>query len=168
MATGTDLGAPTHLPAPKEVRDLLGDLLDKEVTLRPGPPFAVSDFYPASIASYVDDSLVVRAVVAFDLPLSAYAGAALALVPVAMATTAIEEGSVTGALAESLSEICNIVASLFNAPGAPHLRLYAAHVAGETLPADARIRTQVLGRREDFVVDVTGYGTGRLAVVLTG
>ena len=31
----------THLPAPKEVRDLLTDLLDKQITLRPGPPFAV-------------------------------------------------------------------------------------------------------------------------------
>lgn len=160
--------ATTYLPAPKEVRDLLGDLLDKDVQLRPGPPFAVSDFYPASIATYVDDTLTVRAAVAFDLPLSAYAGAALALVPVSAAAAAIEEGAVTGSLAESLSETCNVMASLFNANGARHLRLYAAHVAGEKLPADARVRTQVLGRREDFLVDVAGYGTGRLAIVLTG
>lgn len=158
-----------HLPAPKELRDLFHDVLAKDVALRPGPPFAVSDFYPASIASYVDETLTVRAVVALDLPLSAFAGAAVALLPGSAATAAIQLGSVTGALAESVGEICSAMTSLFTTAatgtGRP-LRLYAAHVAGSALPADARMRTQVLGRRQDFFVDVTGYGTGRLAVVL--
>ncbi|WP_232681582.1 hypothetical protein [Nocardioides sp. R-C-SC26] len=162
----TDTTAPSHLPAPKEVRDLLGDLLDKEVALRPGPPFGVSPFYPASIASYVDDSLVVRAVVAMDLPLSAYAGAALALVPKTGADAAIEQGLIDGSLAESLREVFNIVASLFNGPSSAHLRLYSAATSGEPLSADLRARTQILGRRDDLVVDVAGYGTGRLAIVL--
>lgn len=167
-----------HLPAPKELRDLFHDVLAKDVALRPGPPFAVSDFYPASIASYVDETLTVRAVVALDLPLSAFAGAAVALLPGSAATAAIQLGSVTGALAASVSEICSAMAALFTTglptglttglttgTGRP-LRLYAAHVAGSALPADARMRTQVLGRRQDFFVDVAGYGTGRLAVVL--
>ncbi|KQP63299.1 hypothetical protein [Nocardioides sp. Leaf285] len=165
--TAATTGPPTHLPGPKEVRDLLGDLVDKQVDLRPGPPFAVSAYYPASVASYVDDSLVVRAVVACDLPLSAYAGAALALVPPGAAATAIEEGRLSASIAEALGEVFNVMASLFNAPGSAHLRLYASVPAGQALPADARARTQVLGRRGDFVVDVAGYGTGRLAVVLT-
>ncbi len=163
----TDTVAPAHLPAPKELRDLLRDLVDREVTLRPGPPFAVSDFYPASIATFVDARLTVRAAVALDLPLSAFAGAAAALVPVATATSAIQAGAVTGSLSTSLSEACSVLASLFNVGNAPHLRLYAAHLAGAALPADARMRTQVLGRRADFYVTVAGYGTGRLAIVLS-
>jgi hypothetical protein len=164
MTSGT---VQSHLPAPKEVRDLLSDLLGKEVGLRPGPPFGVAPHYPASVASYVDDSLVVRAVVAMDLPLSAYVGAALALVPRSGAELAMEDGRLTGPLAESLAEVFNIVASLFNTSGAAHLRLYTSQVSGEAIAADARARTQILGRRGDFVVDVAGYGTGRLAVVLT-
>ena len=160
------IASPLHLPAPKELRDLFHDVLAKDVALRPGPPFAVSDFYPASIASYVDDTLTVRAVVALDLPLSGFAGAAVALLPGSSATSAIQLGSVTGALAEGVSTICSAMASLFSTTTCRPLRLYAAHVAGSPLPVDARMRTQVLGRRQDYFVDVTGYGTGRLAVVL--
>lgn len=158
--------AMTHLPAPKEVKDLLTGLLDKEISLRPGPPFAVSPLYPASIASFVDDSLVVRAVVAFDLPLSAFLGSALALVPPAQAQIAIEETKLAPAMAEAVHEVFNIVGSLFNVGDSPHLRLYQATPAGEPLAADARSRTQILGRREDLVVEITGYGTGRIAIVL--
>lgn len=158
--------AVAHLPAPKEVKDLLGSLLDKPVSLRPGPPFAVSPLYPASIATFVDDSLVVRAVVALDLPLSAFLGSALALVPLAGADAAIEEQRLSEPIAEALHEVFNVLASLFNVGDAAHVRLYQATPAGEPLAADARSRTQILGRREDLVVDITGYGTGRLAIVL--
>lgn len=158
--------AAAYLPAPKEVRDLLGDLLDREVDLRPAPPFGVSPAYPASIATYVDDSLVVRALVALDLPLSAHVGAALALVPGARAVASIEEGRLEAAIAESLREVFNIVASLFNVGQATHLRLHACHVSGDPLPQDVRARTQVLGHRSDLMVTVGGYGTGRLAVVM--
>ncbi|MBZ5735173.1 hypothetical protein K8Z61_11770 [Nocardioides sp. TRM66260-LWL] len=156
----------THLPAPKEVKDLIFGLLDKPIALRPGPPFAVSPLYPASIASFVDDSLVVRAVVALDLPLSAYLSAALALVPVAGAEAAIEEQRLSPPLAEALHEVFNVFATLFNVGDSAHVRLYNATPSGEPLAADARSRTQILGRREDLVVDITGYGTGRLAIVL--
>lgn len=167
MIQAPDQTNPVHLPSPKEVRDLFGDLLDRDVTLRPGPPFAVSAYYPASVAQFVDDSLIVRAVVAFDLPLSAHAGAALALVPASGAEQAIHDGALSDTMAESLQEVFNVVSSVFNVGNAAHLRLYSAHTAGQDLPADARIRTQVLGRRADFVLDIAGYGSGRVAVVLT-
>ncbi len=156
-----------HLPGPKEVRDLLGDMLDKQVELKPGPPFAVSTYAPATVAVYVDDSLVVRSVIVFDLALSAYTGAALALVPPGAAAQAVEDGQLTENITETLHEVLNIAASLFNAPGAPHVRLYAVHPAGTLAPHDVRARTQVLGRSMDLWVEVAGYGTGRLAVVLT-
>lgn len=156
----------TYLPANKEIRDLLGDLLDKEVEVRPGPPFAITDRNPASVAVYVDDSLIVRAVICFDLALSAYAGAALALVPAAAAELAVEERQLSEKLTEPLHEVLNIAAALFNAEGAPHMKLYAMHQIGAT-PPDVRARSQVLGRRIDLWVDVASYGTGRLSVVLT-
>ena len=156
-----------HLPGPKEVRDLLGDMLDKEIELKPSPPFAVSNYAPATVAVYVDDSLVVRSVIVLDLALSAYAGGALALVPPGAATQAVEDGELSATFTEPLQEVLNIAASLFNAPGAPHVRLYAVHNAGTLAPHDVRARTQVLGRRMDLWVDVAGYGKGRLAVVLT-
>lgn len=167
MITAPDQTAPVHLPEPKQVRDLLGDLLDRDVTMRPGPPFAVSANYPASIGQFVDDRMTVRAVVAFDLPLSAHAGGALALVPASGAEQAIEDGALNDTMSEGLQEVFNVFASVFNVGEALHLKLYSAHTSGQELPPDARIRTQVLGRRADFIVDVAGYGSGRVAVVLT-
>lgn len=157
----------TYLPATKEIRDLLGDLLDKGVDVRPGPPFAITDRNPASVAVYVDDSLLIRAVICFDLALSAYAGAALALVPATLAEQAVEERNLPAQITETLHEVLNIAAALFNADGAPHMKLHAMHPVGTPMPPDIRARSQVLGRRIDLWVDVAGYGTGRLAVVLT-
>ena len=160
-------GQSVYLPAPKEARDLLENLLGRDVSLRPGPPFAVSAYYPASVAQFVDSSLVIRATMALDLPLSAAVSAALALVPATGAEQAIHDGFLSPTMAEAMQEVFNVTSSMFNVGNAAHLRLYSAHTAGQDLPADARARTQVLGRRVDFGVEVAGYGSGRVAVVLS-
>lgn len=156
----------THLPTPKDVRDLLTGLLDREVTLTPTTPFAPGPRTPASVAVYVDDSLRITATIACDLPFSAYAGAALGLVPPAAADLAVEEGALGETLAENLNEVLNIAASLFNAPGVDHVKLHELHPAGPALPPMARAHTLTLGRREDLAVDIGGYGAGACSIVL--
>jgi len=156
----------SHLPVPKEIRDLLTELLDREVTLSPGAPLAPTPKNPCTIGVYVDDRLMITALVAFDLPLSAHAGAAIGLVPPAGAAAAIEEGVLNDTLRENIYEVLNIAASLFNVPGEDHLRLYDAHHIGVPLPPDILGKALTLGRREDLTVDVAGYGSGRLSVLL--
>ncbi|KAA1417710.1 hypothetical protein F0U44_15560 [Nocardioides humilatus] len=155
-----------HLPQTKQLRDLLSDLLGREVTLTPSPPFAPGPDTPASVAVYVDDSLQIRAVIACDLAFSAHAGAAIALIPVGAAEDAIADGKLTDALSENLYEVLNIAASMFNVEGADHLKLYQLHAAGPPLDPMVRIQTLTLGRREDVRVDLAGYGSGSLSVVL--
>jgi hypothetical protein len=156
----------TYLPAPKEVRDLLADLLGKDVTLSPTSPLAPAAGRPVSVAVYVDDLLVVRAVIACDLAFSAYAGAAIALMPPTSAEAALEDGTLDETLRANLYEVLNIAASLFNVPDAPHVRLYDLHPAGGPVPPDVLAKTLTLGRREDLAVEIAGYGSGRLSVVL--
>ena len=156
----------THLPATKDVRDLLVGLLGKEVTLSPTGPLAPGPSTPASVAIYTDDSLQLRAVIACDLAFSARAGAALALMPPGSADAALEEGALDETLRDNLYEVLNIAASLFNVGDAPHVKLYDLHPAGLPLPPDVRVRTLTLGRREDLTVDIAGYGAGRLSIVL--
>ncbi len=155
-----------HLPQPKQVRDLLADLLGREVTLSPSAPFAPGPDTPASVAVYVDDQLHIRALIACDLTFSAHAGAAIGLVPVGGAEAAVEDGKLTDTLAENLYEVLNIAASMFNVAGADHLKLHALHPAGPPLDPQVRIGTLTLGRREDLTVEIAGYGTGALSVVL--
>ena len=157
---------PTHLPLPKQIRDLFGELLDREATLTPAAPQAPGPTTPSTIAVYVDDSLRISALIVCDLELSAYAGAALGLVPLAGAEAAIEEGALSEVLKENLSEVMNIAASMFNAPGADHLRLHEVHPAGPPLPPQLRAQALTLGRREDYHIDISGYGAGHVSVVL--
>jgi hypothetical protein len=157
---------PSYLPNPKEIRDLLTDLLGRDVTLSPSAPLAPTPRTPCTIGVYVDDALQVTAVVSFDLPLSAHAGAAIGLVPVAGAEAAIEEGTLNDTLRENVYEVLNIGASLFNPEGATHLRLYDVHHAGAPVPPDVLAKALTLGRREDLAVQVAGYGSGRLSYVL--
>jgi hypothetical protein len=119
-----------------------------------------------SVATYVDDSLQLRSLVLTDLPLSAYAGAALGLMPAAGAQEAIDAAVLPEALADNLYEVLNISASLFNVDGAAHLRLYQVHHIGTPLPPEILARTLTLGRREDLRIEVGGYGEGRFSLVL--
>ena len=159
--------AEMHLPGPKEIKDLLDGLLDKDVTLAPCAPLAPSASNPASVAVYVDDSLQVRSLIACDLAFSAYAGAALGLVPPTIAAEAIAEHTFTEPLQENLYEVLNIAASLFNVPDAPHVRLYELHPAGTPTPVNVLAQCLTLGRREDLAIGIAGYGAGSFSVVLT-
>lgn len=156
----------TYLPSTKEIRDLLTELLDRDIQVAPNAPLAPTPNNPCTVAVYVDDTLQVTSVIAFDLALSAYAGAAIGLVPPAGAEAAIEERILTDTLRENLYEVLNIAASLFNNDGATHVRLYDVHHVGVPVPHDVLARALTLGRREDLAVQVGGYGGGRLSVVL--
>jgi len=156
----------SYLPVPKEIRDLLTDLLGREISLSPSAPLAPTPKNPCTVGVYVDDLLQVTALVAFDLPLSAHAGAAIGLVPVAAAEAAVEEGRLADTLRDNVYEVLNIAASLFNTEGATHLRLYDVHHAGDPVPGDILAKALTLGRREDLALEVPGYGSGKLSVVL--
>lgn len=155
-----------HLPRPKQIKDLMEGLLGRDVALAPAAPFAPGPQAPASIAVYVDDSLRITGLVACDLELSAYAAAALGLVPPGGAQVAVESGGLTETLTENLYEVLNVAASMFNTPGADHLRLHELHPAGVPLPPLVRAQALTLGRREDVTLEIAGYGRGRLSVVM--
>ncbi|HWJ81092.1 MAG TPA: hypothetical protein VNS55_02545 [Nocardioides sp.] len=155
-----------HLPQPKQLKDLLTDLLGRDVSLSPTTPYAPGPSDPVTLATYVDDSLNIVALIACDLGFSARAGAAIGLVPPGGAEEAIGDGKLTDTLADNLYEVLNIGASVFNVPGADHVRLHDVQPAGPTPDPQLRIRTLTLGRREDLAVEIAGYGPGRLSVVL--
>lgn len=155
----------TPVPASKDVRDLLEQLLDRGVEVAPGDPYAPADGERATLAVYVDDQMHTRAVAVADLPFSAYVGAAIGLLPVGGAEAALEDKALSPTLRENLHEVLNIVAALLNPEGAPHVRLYAMHAPGEVPPIDVSGFARTLGRRLDLRVDVAGYGSGRFSLV---
>ena len=153
------------LPHPKDVRDLFEGLLGRDVEVGPGDPVVPSDVTFAGVGLYVEDNLTLSGAVAADLALTAYAGAALGLVPVASANDQINARSLMGPTWENFAELLNIGVSMLNHDGAPHVRLYATHEPGELPQNDVLELLRGLGRRLDLTLTISGYGSGTISIV---
>ena len=156
----------TLLPSAKDLRDLLGDLLGKEVTVAPGEPVMPTPREKSSVAIFVDAQLKVVALCVMDLPLSGWTAAALALLPPGGVQDAVEDGELYPMHVEALYEVVNVLSSVLNTPGAPHCKLHALHAPGDPLPVDVLGIASALGNRIDLGVTVATYGKGRLSIVL--
>ncbi len=159
---------PVPVPHPKQIRDLFLGVTGKDIEVGPVNP-VVPGKDAATVAVYVTDKLSTGAVIACDLPLTAYAAAALGLVPLVKADEVIASGVLPEDLAENFYEVVNILSSVFNEnPDAPHLKLYKVHGVGERLPSDIARSLGYVVRRLDLKVEVAGYGSGRLSSVSIG
>ena len=155
--------APAILPAPKDVRDLLEGLLGKDVTVSPGDPVSLND--GAALAVYVDPQLSTNAVCLVDVPLAAWLAGALALLPKGGLEDAIEDGELSAMQLEVVYEVVNVAAAMFNGGGVTHSKLYKLYAPGESVPADLAVLAAGFNRI-DLEVDVAGYGTGSLSIVI--
>ena len=157
----------TAIPALKLVKDTLAGLLgrDVEVAIGASPP-TVGGASGSLVALYVDDNLRSAAVIVTDLALSARMGAAIGLVPAGGADAAIEDALLPKNLRDNAAEVLNVLASLFNSDGAPHLRLYAVAGTAEELRPDVKAMAVKAAPREDITVDVARYGSGILSIIL--
>jgi hypothetical protein len=153
------------VPHPKDVRDMFEGILGRDVDVAPGEPVVPTAAAWAGVGAYVEDNLTLSAAIAADLALTAYAGAALGLVPPASAAQAITDYIISDAIWENFAEVLSIGSTLLNNDGAPHVRLYASFPPGETPQADIAGLLHGLGRRLDLKVTISGYGSGMLSVV---
>jgi hypothetical protein len=154
------------LPGALNVRHLLEDLLGREVTVTQGEPLCVKDLATAVVAIFVDHGQQLVAVIGLDLGLAAHAGAALGLLPAGAAEDAVDARQLPAGLAENVGELCNVLTSLLNREGAPHVKLYQVVYPGTRLPNDAQANLLALGRRLDLMVEISRYGKGRFALSL--
>jgi hypothetical protein len=154
------------LPAAKDVRDMLTGLVGKDVAVSPGGPVTPTPDKPVAVAVYVDPHLAINALCVMDLGAAAYTGAALALLPPGGAQDAVEEdGELTGMMVEALHEVVNVLAALFNVPGAPHSKLHRLYAPGEDLPGDVDGMLANFNRL-DLTIQVPAYGKGAISLVL--
>jgi hypothetical protein len=161
MTTETVL---SPLPSNLAIRNLLEDLLGRDVDVKPGEPCSVGGVPGAAVALYVDDHLRSAAIVVFDFRLAAHAGAAIGLLPPGASEAALEDGVMPSNLHENTAEVLNIMASLFNVEGAQHLKLHAAYAPGEVLRTDVVDWATRTGSRLDLAVEIARYGKGALSI----
>lgn len=160
-----DATRPTPVPAALEVRELFEGLLGKTVEWT-ATSTIVDPIDGATVGSYTNDFGVVRALILCDIPLTARAGSAIALMPQTGAESAIKSGLVSVAQFDNLAEILNVAASMFNRPNAPHVRLDTTFAPRETLPAEVAKWALAPAGRIDGILTIQGYGEGRISVVV--
>ena len=154
------------IPGSHLVRNLFEDLLGRDVTVSPGDPISQADLATATVAIYTDSSQQIYGVVGMQLSLAANVGAALGLVPAGAAEDSIDEKTLFPNLAENVGELCNVLTSLLNRDGGPHVKLYQVVYPGMDLPGDARAHLLALGRRLDLMIEVSRYGKGKFSLSL--
>jgi hypothetical protein len=154
------------LPASLTVRNLFEDLLGRDCTVAPGDPLAADDLPTATIAIYTDGAQQIFGVLGLQLSLAANVGAALGLLPAGAAEDSIDEKQLFPNLAENVFELCNVLTSLLNKEGAPHVKLYQVVYPGMPLPNDARAHLLALGRRLDLMIEISRYGKGKFSLSL--
>ena len=156
----------TVLPGSLTVRNLFEDLLGRDVNVSPGEPLAQADLATATVAIYTDNAQQIYGVLGMQLSLAANVGAALGLLPAGAAEDSIDEKKLFPNLAENVGELCNVLTSLLNREGSPHVKLYQVVYPGMDLPNDARAHLLALGRRLDLTIEVARYGKGKFSLSL--
>src|SRR3712207_5052532 len=154
----------TLFPYTTLFRSLAG-LVGKPVSVSPGAPVTPAPDRPVAVAVYVAPDMSVNALCLMDLAASACTAGSLALLPPGGCQDSVDEGELSGMQAEALHEVVNVLSALFNVTGAPHSRLHKLYAPGEDVAAD--LAGMLAGvNRIDLTVEVQGYGTGSLSLVV--
>lgn len=152
------------IPGSHLVRNLYEDLLGRDCNVSPGPPMTAEDLPGGAIAIYTDSQQQIYAVMGMQLELAANVGAALGLLPPGAAEDSIDDKRLAPNLAENVFELFNVLTSLLNREGGPHVKLYEVVYPGMDLPQDARAHFLALGRRLDLMIEVSRYGKGKFSL----
>lgn len=162
------LGTPARpMPIPEVIRDFLGDLLGKPVSVTKRKPIDFAASGPESgdvfvTGRYLDDGGQLVGACISDLPLASSVGAALAMISADVAKESVKAGVLSESLRDNLYEVLNIMSGLLNGPSVRHLRL-ADVVDG--VPEDVVELIKAAPGRKHYDVTILGYSGGRLGLI---
>lgn len=153
------------LPVPEAIVELLAMLLGKRPKVTRSAPLSAGA--ARGIATYVDAEARVVYAALVDVPFLASVGAALALIPPAVATEAVRAAKVSDALVENAYEVLNVAASVFNEIEGTtlYVKIRALDV-GSPLPAESACLVAKPVGRLDLDVVVPGYPAGKLSLLV--
>jgi CheY-like chemotaxis protein len=165
LAPAAPRGGASHALAPIDVvRNCFASLTGKGVTAKPDSPLSLTE--PKIVASYGLEGVATRGLSALSLPLAANLGAALAMMPQAIAKEAVQSRTLPEALRGNLGEVLNVVSTLFRPERGAHLKLGKVYIPGEVVPKEPLAALTKAKTRLDATVDLAGYGVGKLSLVL--
>jgi hypothetical protein len=154
------------MPPAELIGKLLNPMLGRAVTVNKVPYAQLDLSEPATVGVYERDTGMIAAACLCDLELSAYLGAALVLAPQGSAEDAIDAGALPEILLDGHREIVNVASRLFNRMNRPHVKLRELFTTPCHLPRDVANLLNGPAERLQVEVDVDGYGTGVLQLVV--
>jgi hypothetical protein len=152
------------LPSRHAVRSVIEGLVGRDVDIADGVP--VPSKTTNVVAAYVNDKLALQAVCIVDIEGGARLGGALAMVPKGGVDDAISERDMPATLRDNCYEVLNVLASVFNVPNAPHVRLYEMYGPNQGVPGDVAAVAGLAGSRMDIALKIAGYGDGMMSIVV--
>jgi putative intracellular protease/amidase len=157
---------PTNYPFPKPgtIRQIISDLLGREVTVVRGDPLVLEPDTLAVVSDFIADDGTIAAICLTDLRLSNALGAALTMVPPRRVDEIVKNRVVDEQNLASLTEIVNIMARLFNSNDCGHLKWHKIYTLPGELPEDAVGLMKSTVARRDYDVTLEAYGAGKLSV----
>lgn len=155
------------LPIQEAVRDLLSDLVGTGVAVDKTSPLIFDEEDTKGVISeYIDDDDVLVALCLADGPFACYCGAALSMIPSAVAKESIKRNELPENLLDNYAEVVNIMSRLVNSSTSPHLRLGKVYVVPGDLPEAAANAVASPSMRRDFIATISGYGSGKMSLLL--
>ena len=155
------------VPVRASVRDLIGDLVGKSVSVAPAPAPQQLNGRPAYAATYRFDDGRVAGLTVCDLPAALAMGAAIGFMPRPDAEAELaENGELAGDLLEFFREVVNVFAKLLNSPMTPHVALRELDRVPGKVRADAAAVALSPSARVDYEVIVDGFDPGMLTVLV--
>ena len=152
-----------HIPTVEQFAEQLSALIGRAVTAAE-PEERPSHESTSQSAIYLtrDDRLALIA--RLDLALAAHLGAALCMMPLPASEEAIGKNELDGDLLDAYGEVMNIMASLFCAEGAPHVRLASINACDPSLESQFMHALASPAKRLDLSLDIEGYGLGAVTI----
>lgn len=163
--TGTSAATPIGSEALNEraVSLIIGRLVSQAVTVTVGPRLVPAAATCLS-ATWVNDAGQVIYGGFCDLAAAAYLGSAMGLRPVATCKDILTTRVFPEALQADVREVFNVLSRGFNDAGSTHVKLHS--VTFPPAPTQqAALLIDKAGTRKDYMLNVAGYGAGKLSLV---
>lgn len=152
-----------HIPTADEFASQLSTLIGRDVSaVEPDEKPVHNATSQSAIYLTRDDRLALIA--RLDLAIAAHLGAALCMMPLPSSEEAIGKNKLDGDLLDAYGEVVNIMASLFCAEGAPHVRLSSVNECDPDLEDQFMQTLTTPETRMDLQVDIDGYGPGIISI----
>jgi hypothetical protein len=149
------------LPDAKSVQKMLAVMYGDELAVDQDDSVALADRH---VATYVGDDNGIVAICACEDRFVAYSGAALTMVPAAVADDMVKQKDLSAVILENFHEVMNICSRLLISDTSPHLRLDRTLMPGEADPAMSKVTEQ--SKVVNFKVAIPEYGPGHLSFLI--